>query len=115
MEIIRDISILVLGLLVYSGSFVPLAATLLIWTASRERFRRNRMALFIATSLQALFFLPFVFAELDHQEESEHLLTLPALTGVVMFIAFSIYAVRECVSPRASIHSHHDTYTLRHK
>jgi len=109
MEIIRDISILVVGLLVYSGPFVPLAATLLFWTPSRERFRGNLIVLFIATSLQALFFLPFVFAELGHQEESEHLLTFPALTGVVMFIVFSIYAVCECVSLRASIHSRHDT------
>ena len=109
MEIIRDISILVLGLLVYSGPFVPLAATLLFWTPSRERFRGNLIVLFIATSLQALFFLPFVFAELDHQAESEHLLTLPALTGVVMFIAFSAYALCARGNLRASKHSRHDT------
>ena len=108
MEIIRDISILVVGLLVYSGPFVPLAATLLFWRASRERFRRNLMTLFFATSLQALFFLPFVFAEWDHKEESEHLLTYPALTGVLMFIGFSIYAICECLSLRSLIHSRHD-------
>src|SRR5215468_2839142 len=104
----RDVFVTVLALLIYLGPLVPLAATLLFWRASRERLRRNLLLLFIAISLQAVSLLPFVFAELAHKAESEDLLSLPALTGLVMFVAFSIYAVCECVRLRALIKSHHD-------
>ncbi len=105
----RDVFITLLGLLTYSGPFVPLFATLIFRRASRQHFRGNLWALVILTGVQALSFVPFVLAERADTPESEHLLFIPFGLGVLMFVGASVYAVAECVYLRSLIRSHHDT------
>src|SRR5512139_3146284 len=96
-----DILISILALLIYSGPFFPLLVSLALSRSSTQRFRRNLVILVIATGLQALSFLPLVFAVAGDKPESEYLLWYPFLLGVPAFIAASIYAFIESIGLRA--------------
>jgi hypothetical protein len=101
----RDIFMLLLGLLIYSGPFVPLVATLFFRRASHVHFRRNGWALVILGGIQALSFLPYVVAVTTEQSDSLYRLFLPFGLGVLMFIGTSVYALCECVHLRSINHS----------
>jgi hypothetical protein len=104
----RDILFMLLGLLIYSGPFVPLVATLFFRRASRQHFRWNLWSLSILTGIQALSFLPYVFAVTADKPDSLYRLYIPFGVGLLMFIGTSVYAVCECIHLRSLIHSHHD-------
>ena len=98
-----------LGVLVYSGPFLPMLSTLLYRRASPVRFRRNYWALVILTSIQVLSFVPFWIALAHVQPDDEGdglpLLFLPFLLGIPMLIGTTIYAVRERASLRLLLRS----------
>ena len=97
---IQSVLITVLGLLLYSGPFVPMFSTLLFRRASPQRFQRNCWTLVILCSLQALSFIPFWLAstQVDPDDEGSALplLILPVIVGLLLFVSTLIYAIAEC-------------------
>ncbi len=105
---IPDILLMLLGLLIYSGPLVPLVATLLFKRASHEHFRRNAWALVFLCGIQAISFLPLVFAVAAQKPESYLRLYIPFGVGVLMLFGTSVYAVFECAHLRSLLHSRND-------
>ena len=83
-------------LLLYPGPVLPLLVPLLFKGVSRSNFRRNLRILLVMTGMQAVFFLPFMIAEAREVPEAEHLLFIPFLTGIVLFLGSLIFTIFEC-------------------
>jgi len=98
----------ILAIVVYSGPFFPLLATLLVPHAPRDRRISNirRFALF--SSIQALAFVPFAYGLLTHEPDAVHALYLPFFTGAAMFLGALIYAASEFGRRRRERHATND-------
>ena len=93
-----------LGLLAYSGPLVSLTLALLFSKASREHFRRNLWLLLVLTAIQALSYLPYVFAVTTDTPDSMYRLLVPFGLGALLFIVTLPYCIYECLIVRRTPH-----------
>ena len=102
MGIIKNIALLMLALILYTGALLPLGVTCWLSRRDSDRFRRNRRLLLILLGVQVASFLPCAIAFLLRQPDAIHAMSLPCLVGLILFVWGMVRLIAEVSRRRKS-------------